>query len=176
MIDVVSFLGWLKEIVSRPAGVAMTAALSSAFILFMPPSVMEPLGLAQLRDQYKGPIGAVLVVSLATLVVIAILRLTSWVKAHVENRRQRRRMEKSLGTLTIPEKGLLIYFIGPQTRVKQINALVPEAQSLIDRGILYRPSQIATGLNFTYCIHEWAWEYLNKHRELLSLDGKTIPE
>jgi hypothetical protein len=170
MEPIVSFLTWLKEAISRPTGVFIAVALASVFLLFMGDPTAEFLGLTDLRRQYKGWIAGALVVSVAAFISIMLLAMADAIKPHVKARRERRKFEKSLTTLSPAEKAYLVFhFLQPNKKVRELPNTDSIATALARREILQCPTYISRDDLLTYVVSDWAWEYFSHHAAMSHL-------
>ena len=78
--------------------------------------------------------------------------------------------ERRLRTLNSEEKTILSYYVDNQTRGQYLSIANGTVKVLEIDHILLRASNLGLpgSLNeFSYAIQSWAWEFLNKHPELL---------
>ena len=78
--------------------------------------------------------------------------------------------ERRLRTLNSEEKTILSYYVDNQTRGQYLSIANGTVKVLEIDHILLRASNLGLpgSLNeFSYAIQPWAWEFLNKHPELL---------
>ena len=74
--------------------------------------------------------------------------------------------------LTPDEKTILRSFIDDNTRVVQLPATSGVAARLVQADILYTMSGIRYMHSTNWHITDWAWLYLNKHKDLLTLSAE----
>jgi hypothetical protein len=79
--------------------------------------------------------------------------------------------KKRLHRLTIEEKQILRGYVEGQTRSMNLNVSSGIVNGLVGESIIYRASNLSNPMAgfmaFSYNIQPWAWDYLNKHRDLL---------
>lgn len=79
-------------------------------------------------------------------------------------------MKRRLHELTYEEKQILSSYIFNKTKTRDYNINDGVVQGLAHANILYRASNLSKGLTlFSYNIQPWAWDYLNKHKNLLEV-------
>lgn len=149
----------------------MGAALAGAALLYLPPEVLERIGLTALVEAYRPHIGGVLVVSLALLVAQAFFALVTLAKKILADKRAKskadeliRRKHEYLEKLTPSEKSYLAPYIHEQENTQYFSIDDGVVGGLTGKGILYRASNVSTDWkNFAYNLQPWARELLEKN-------------
>jgi hypothetical protein len=126
-------------------------------------------GLVGFVSQWRPYFGVAFLLSSALLLGTAVV--SAW---GVVNRKRteaaflRIRRER-LHRLSEPEKEVLRGYIEGQTRTQYHSMSDGVVGGLEAERVLYRASSLSQSFDyFAYNIQSWAWEYLNKHRKLLS--------
>lgn len=169
-------LGKLKDWLVMGAVPLGGTAIAAAVVLFAPPSLLVVLGLNEVVKAIRPYLGGALVLSSSLLICLAakgawdnllgkLLREALTIRFH----------RRELHALTEEEKSYLRPFIENQTRSRAFNLNDGIAMGLQQRKIIIRASNLGIpgGYSFPFQIQPWAWEYLNKHPELVAPASKT---
>ena len=168
-MDLSKFFDWIKLKPRHLFGVALAAGV----LLFIRDDLAAELGLLELRNNYKGWIGAAFVASSVLYVTYGLSNAGNWTLLKVRQWRNRRVDYKALGRLTEEEREILRPYIERQTKTRSLNMESGIVNELVAKGLLFRSSQVATrwpggAYMVDHNMQPWVWEYFNKHRELLS--------
>lgn len=167
MIDLSKFLDWLK----LPTKTFVALCLASAVLLFSPSSFLASLGLDSFVGSYRPYLGATFVLSFAISAVSLVPSMVSSVLKSIRPRVEEffgiRRGRKRLQELNPEEKKLLSHFILNETRSQNLPIQSGVVSALEREKILIRASRFGKNHGFDYNIQPWAWEYLNKNKQLL---------
>ena len=162
-----SFVKPLFELLKQPLRYSVAIGIVVAIVLFSPDSIMNQLGLLKYRDEGKPYFGAVLLVCIA----LALASGIGAVSEKINDYRSWRARKKRLRRLSVEEKQVLKAYIEGQTRSMYFNITSGVINGLVAESIIYRASNLSNpeyGMTaFAYNIQPWAWDYLNKHRDLL---------
>lgn len=143
----------------------------SSFLIFLPDSTIQDIGLKALSEEYKIHIGLVFLFSIAFLVAHSLnafwrVFLGTW----LHEQASLFFLKKEANDLTDEEKVVLKSFIENKTRSMNLSVKSGVVLGLEKRGFIVRTGNLGTdavSMSFSYAIQPWAWEYLNKHPELL---------
>jgi Super-infection exclusion protein B len=159
-----SFLpGWIKWLKPQVVGIVF---VGSALLILMPDSWLSGLGglgLVGFRRTNRTWIGLAFLVSIACLIVYALPTGYAFLKRDLLNRYARQRLHK----LTPDEKTILRGYIDGETRTQYFNRTNGIVLGLVAEGILFLPTNMGQLERFPFNIQSWAWDYLDKHRDLL---------
>jgi hypothetical protein len=138
----------------------------SALTLILPAKAAALLGIEDLRQQFRPWLGAAVLVSGVGLLV----SIGPAIGTALRRRRQTQARLELLISLTPEEKAILARYILSNTKTQEFDPSNGMVKSLLATGILYVPSQHFDLLEgMTFLIAPWAWDYLRKHPELLSV-------
>lgn len=164
MVDPSKWIDWVK--LSPKYFFVFTFVLG--LLLFGPNSLLDGLGVQSFVTTYRSILGVVFLLCLVLFLVGILGIFFTSLKEQYSIRGNLRFQKKRLRSLTDKEKDILVYYIHNQTRSQSLpynDGLVRELQKL---RIIYQASTVSRrGMYFDYNIQPWAWEYLNKHPQLL---------
>ncbi len=143
--------------------------LSSGFLLFSPKQYLELLGLEGFINQYRPWIGLIFILSFALLVSHITIQVWSWVNKKYLSRKRLNASKNRLRNLTPDEKKILQRYILKQTKTQSLDIRDGAVNGLVNENILYRSSNVGMMTIFDHNIQPWAWEFLNKNKDLISL-------
>ncbi len=150
-------------------------SLISGVLLFSPKYIINSLGIQLFISKYRVWIGIAFLISFGfwitdiSVILLKKRKLKSKVKFKISER------EVRLKNLTYEEKIILSFYIDYQTRTQRLPYSNGVVNELIYYKILYRSSNIINmDFKISYNIQPWAWDYLNKHPELLQ-DNPNYP-
>ena len=143
----------------------------SSLLIFLPESTIQDIGLEALSEEYKVHIGLVFLFSIAFLVAYSLnalwrVFLCKW----LHEKASLYFLKKEAKDLTEEEKTLLKSFIENRTRSMNLSMKDGVVLGLEKRRFIIRTGNFGTdalSMSFPFAIQPWAWEYLNKHPELL---------
>jgi len=163
-MDLDKVLNWIKLSPKYLLGIEII----SGFLLFGNSALLETLGLKEFQGQYRSWIGLSLVISSGLLGAHILVEIWTKGKNKVSTKRVVRAGKTRLKNLTQQEKKILNGFISNQTRTWSLDFTDGVVSGLESYKIIYRAGNMSNGgTYFSYNIQPWAWEYLNKHPELL---------
>jgi len=140
----------------------------TGIVVFAPKGVLSIFGLTDIVSSYRPYFGLAFLLSGALLASSACIAFYHWTRARRRERRVRRYQHQRLNNLTEDEKELLRGFIHNQTRTQYLSMSDGRVGQLQTEKILFRASNLGQYMDFfAYNIQPWAWDYLNKHPELL---------
>lgn len=139
----------------------------SGFLLFARPDILEIFGLAELSAKYRPYIGGIFLLTAALVLSHWMISLYQWLAKRRLWSRRIKAAKKTLHNLTGEEKEILRAYIGGNTRTQYLQLESGVASGLELEYIIFRSSNIGNLDGWAYNIQPWAWDYLNKHRELL---------
>lgn len=160
-----SLLAGLKQI--SPT-VLLAIATASGAVIFGGDRLAGPLGIIELRDEYRPHLGAAF---LGTSALLLAYGLASAGKSITRKRRQRQLMSlrrKSLHTLTPDEKAYLGPYVLEDENTQYFQLEDGVVGGLAAKNILYQASGVARLLSgLAYNMQPWAKEYLAQNPHLL---------
>jgi hypothetical protein len=138
-----------------------------AFLVFGPDSFLKKIGVLTYREKGKPYFGWLL----ALLSVWIVAAIAGFIQEKLQSYFFLRTMKKRLSVLTTQEKNVLRRYIEGETRSQYLDIGSPLVQGLAAEGIIYRATSMSSPMHgfgaFGFNIQPWAWEHLNKHRDLL---------
>ena len=161
----------LMDFIKLPTRYIFSFALAAAaMLIFLPDSTMETLGILQLREQHRPWIGLLLVTSIAILVPPPLIATATWCKNGIKRRSRLRSLHKRLHRLSSGEKAVLRDYIEKDTKSQNLDITSGVVGGLVASGILFASSTIGDLFAWAHNIQPWAWEYLQKHPNLIADD------
>ena len=156
------------KLIKLPLIFLIAILLILSFLLFAPDSYITSLGINDIIDKYRTYIGLAFVCDIFFILVEIISLLIKSLRDYKNYYSIIFKGKRKLKELTDDEKSILAYYIDNKTRTQELpfnNGIVEELSSF---KIIYRASTMSLGgTYFSYNINDWAWNYLNKHKELL---------
>jgi len=160
------WIGKIKDLLDLGAKQVFIVALAAWVLLLLPNSVVETLGLASLRDQYRPVVGVVALVATSWLAAILLYDAGAWIHKRFRFGRATRRLLESLSPV---EKSYLKKFMSHKTRTATFSLSDGVARGLVAKRILYIPSNLSRDKDyFDYNLHTWAYKMLKENPWLLS--------
>ena len=143
-------------------------ALATGLILFGPPDTVKTLGLSEFAQTHRSWLGASFIISSALTVISFVRWIGTWSVAFFLAGRTKRAALKRLHNLTEDEKQILRYYLANDTRGNTLRYDDGVVQGLVTAHIIYRSANMGNMLEgFPYNIANFAWDYLQKHPDLL---------
>jgi hypothetical protein len=164
-------LGKLKDWLTLGVVPLSGVAIASAVVLFAPSQFIHTVGLDQLISVAQPYVGGAFVLS--SSVLISMAGKTVWdavVRSPLKQALEIRVLRKELMALTDDEKEVLARFINGRTRSQNLSIQDAVVLGLQQRRILIRIGNVGLpgyGMMFPYQIQPWAWEHLNRYKDLL---------
>jgi len=158
---------WLKVFSKYP----LPISLVTGFVLFANEQTLESLGLLELVSLYKSYLSIIFLLSSALLLTNWMILFFQFLQKRYKLLRSKKSEEKYLHSLTQKEKIILLLFIHFKTKDQNLPLTDGTVSGLEGRRVIIRASSIGNPENWAYIIQPWAWDYLNKHRELIDFDG-----
>jgi hypothetical protein len=144
------------------------ACFATGLLLWANEDVLRTLGLQLFVCEYRSWIGVGFLVFFATLSAHGIAAVYDWLKKLILRWRASRHRIKRLHHLTQEEKKILHYYIARQTRTQLLPVDSGVASGLQAERIIAQATTVGDWLDgIAYNIQPWAWDYLNKHPELV---------
>ena len=148
--------------------------LVSGFLLFANKTILERFGLVEFVTDFRSWVGIVFLLASALILTDIIIHFIEWIKINYKNlRRNRFRLER-FKNLTPEEKDILLGYLVQETRTQYFPINDGVVKGLEAEKIIFRSSNIGELYSWSFNIQPWAWEYLNKHSELLELNQMDI--
>jgi hypothetical protein len=171
MTDMISKIkDWLNLGVLPLLGLLIFTSL----FVFLPDVAISKIGLAEIKSKYSIYFGLCFIFSASFLVAAAIYKLWNiWIGPGIKQMANVYYLKKDAKSLTDEEKKLLRHFIENQTRSANLSLKDGVVLGLEQRKIIIRLGILGTdaySMSFPFNIQPWAWEYFNKHRELLDME------
>ncbi|HID0768134.1 TPA: super-infection exclusion protein B [Clostridium botulinum] len=160
--------------------VAIIILLFTSICIFSSNNFLSKLGIEIFVVNNKAYIGIALILSFLYVLVEIFLQIYKVIKNKIGQHGNLRFMRKQLYDLTNDEKRILARYIVNETKTQKLSYANGVVRGLESFKIIFRSSNVGTyGMLFSYNIQPWAWEWLNKHPELLepelsSLTNKNI--
>ena len=158
---------WLKVFSKYP----LPISLVTGFVLFANEQTLESLGLLELVSLYKSYLSIIFLLSSALLLTNWMILFFQFLQKRYKLLRSKKSEEKYLHSLTQKEKIILLLFIHFKTKDQNLPITDGTVSGLEGRRVIIRAPSIGNPENWAYIIQPWAWDYLNKHRELIDFDG-----
>lgn len=169
------FFSWLKL---NPSIVFVITVFSAA-ILYLPASVLEPLGFVNLRETYR-PYIVILFIGSLTILLAYLLGWTGlkgyqWVsKFH-----WRKKIKQKLTELSPEQKRILNEFISNNTRSAILDYSDGEVLELLNNRIISIPTRTplwysresASDFDTAVNLSPWVYQYLKQHPNVLKEDS-----
>ncbi len=163
-MDWSQLINWLK--ISNTHLFAIVIGCS--ILLFAPNTFIQKLGLSGIRNSYQLVISALFLIAISILGARGCVAIIQWIKKRITWRKNLKKRQQRLHSLTPEEKKILRDYIYGNTRTQTLLIQDGVAQGLASETIIYRIASVGDMLDgFAFNIQPWAWEYLNKNKELL---------
>ncbi len=160
------WIGKIKDLLDLGAKQVFIVFLAAWVLLLLPNPVVETMGLAGLRDQYRPLVGVVALVATAWLSALLLYDAGAWVRKRFRFGRTSHRLLENLSPV---EKGYLKKYMNRKTQTLTFSFSDGVAGGLVAKHILYRPSSLSRDLDyFDYNLHSWAYRMLKENPWLLS--------
>ena len=160
---------WEKvmEIIKLSPKYLFGVSVVSGMLLFANVKFINILGMGDFLQDYKKYLGIIFLISLIFTINELVINGVKNVKKKYETYTTKKWREKRLKKLTADEKAILNRYISNQTRTCTFSIDNGMVKEFVIYQILFRSSNIGSMYGFPYNIQPWAWDYLNKHKELL---------
>ena len=162
-MDPSKFLDWIK----LPTKTLSTLCIVTVVLIFSSDITLEKFGLKILVSEYRAYLGIGFLLTLALTLVNSISAMWEFIYPWVAEAYWIRVGRKRLNNLNPTEKQILSYYIKNQTRSQNLPIQSGTVNGLQKEKIIIRGSELGSMHGFDYNIQPWAWEYLNKHPNLL---------
>ncbi len=157
-----SFANFAKNLnLQLIAGIAVVSGIA----ILAPDSWIERLRLTDFRNSYGPWIGGTFLCSTSLLVIHGMFSPSfhRWITRGMDRRKKRKR----LGELTPHEDLILSQYIDRESHTVDFDIRDSSVISLVNAGILYQSAPGAPIGATSFTIHDWVWDYLNQHPEIL---------
>jgi hypothetical protein len=148
--------------------------LVTGFSLFAPVNILEIFGISLLVAQIRPYLGIIFLLSASLLITNLFISLYSWAQNKYQRTSKLKAWQKKMHSLTDEEKRILQHFINNQTQSQYLPMGSGVVNGLEIKKVIFRASNIGDLDEWAYNIQPWAWEYLNDHPELFTLNEKEI--
>lgn len=153
----------------------LVISLISGFLIFGDINIINKFALSYFVENFRLWIGIVFLISTGFWLVDIILIIIKQVKTKYVRFKNSRAREERLKHLTIEEKAILSKYITGKTKTQILdyrNGTVCELEAF---KIIRQASNLSEyHTMFSYNIQPWAWEYLNKHKDLLHVPIEQV--
>jgi hypothetical protein len=163
---------WLKYIFSWlkiPANYFIPVLAASYFGLFAPLDLLQFLGISFWREDYKPYLGSVFVVSVAIVGCHFGTLIIRWIVSKYQYVLGAIRMRGRLKRLSIEEQKVLARYLKGKTRTQLFPIDNGVVRGLVASKILYAAVVEGDIYKFPLNMQPWAWDYLNKHPNLVGV-------
>jgi hypothetical protein len=162
---ITSFLAMLRQ--SGPVFLIGIAIASGAMLLFSE-NIANILGVTDFRNQYRGYIGAIFIISSSVIIAQASWWVIKWLRSFHTRRISKKARHSYLQNLTPDEKAYLIPFVVQDENTQYFSIQDGIAGGLSAKNIIYQATSVGNMFDgFAYNIQPWAKEYLKKNLHLL---------
>ena len=148
--------------------IALFLFTSTALLLFLPQSILTPLGIHAFIEGKRRLIGLIFFYSIKCFLAIAVFWVLVQVKRRIQSKRLAQNGRPALHDLTPGERKLLAGFVVQDTKIQYYDDRDDIIDRLISNNILFLTSHLSVAESKLNCIiHSWAWKELKKYPELL---------
>jgi hypothetical protein len=163
----------------RQPRILFCVSLATGLIVFLPDQALQQMGLLQLRDAFRPYWGGIFIITSVIFVTEISLKVVALLSEKRKIKLIKQKQVEQLSSLTQEERELLNGFIRNKKKTRRLDVDSGVVFGLVNKSIIYLASSRATSAPFDYTyhgrvytadynIHDWAWDYLNQHQELLS--------
>jgi hypothetical protein len=142
-------------------------SIATGFIIFAKAEWLQSLGLNDLKARYLPWIGGIFLLSTALSLSHIIIGFYSWSRKRFRMWRAIKNGKVRLHNLTEDERDILKHYVGNGTKTQYLDIQSGVVSEIENNFIIYRSSNIGHLQEWSYNIQPWAWDYLNKHPDLL---------
>ena len=160
---------WTKVIdwIKQPPRVVAAIAIACAVILFSPEKAQDAICVTPILKTIGPYIGIVLVLACALLVTSFVSFSYSWSEKQILRLRLKRFRVQSLSDPPSREEGTWLFHLR-KTKTQRLPLESGVVAGLEARQIIARATIVShSGTDFDYNIQPWAWNHLNKNRNLI---------
>lgn len=170
MIDSISSLvSALRKMTPLPM---LALGICSSLIVFMPNEMAARLGVSEFRVEYRGWLGATVLVAWSYLFAFGLDAFWSWLSRTRNQKKSRLAREDFLRKLTAEEKAYLLPYVVHGVATQNFAVEDGVAGALVRKGILYSAASVFSVLEGRpYGIQPWALEFLQATPSLLNGAG-----
>lgn len=163
------------DVLKLSATPALTVAFASGVLLFGGDAFLATLGLTDLLKQERPLFGLAFVLSVTLLFAYGATAFSRWVRKRWTWAANARNLQRRLHNLAPDEQEVLARFLLERRKCLTFDPRDGLSQGLAAATILFRSSALGDMVDgFDYSIQPWAWEYLNKHPELVIKDPEKL--
>lgn len=158
---------WLLDWIKLPTKTLAGLCIMFTILIFSSETTLDKFGLKSLVSDYRAYFGVGFLVTLVLTLVNSLAAIWKFIYPWIAEAYWINAGKKRLQNLTPKEKHILGYYIHNQTRSQTQPIQNGTINALQKEKIIIRGSSLGSLHGFDYIIQPWAWEYLNKHPELL---------
>ncbi|MCW5879049.1 MAG: superinfection exclusion B family protein [Anaerolineales bacterium] len=152
---------WLIESIT----IRIVLASFTTILLFTPHELIERVGLLDFRNENIELLGIVFLLSSIWLTIDISSR---FIVMPIKSHKALKRRQQYLHGLTPEEATILASYIRGNTRTLYLNMSSGVVNGLVHQKVIYSASSTGTmPTHWAYNIQPWAWDYLQKHPEIL---------
>jgi uncharacterized membrane protein len=147
--------------------IALFLFISTALLLFLPQSILTPLGLHAFVEGKRRLIGLIFFYSIKCFLAISVLWILVKIRKRIQSKRSEQTGKPSLHELTAEERKFLAGFVVQDTTIQHFNIRDDTLDGLLHSNILFLSPSANQVESSRYNMHPWAWAELRRHPELL---------
>ncbi len=139
-------------------------------LLIMPDATAGRLGLTTIRTTYLPYVSVPFFILASVTVVQCFVAAWRWVGEKIAAKRFEKEAKHRLGQLSAQEKQILCGYLMTDRRTQYFAVQDGVVQGLCHAGVIYLSSQVGNmnAEGFSFNIHDWAWDYLEEHKRLVT--------
>ncbi|MBI5853016.1 MAG: superinfection exclusion B family protein [Planctomycetes bacterium] len=174
-MDVSAGLAKLFDALKLSTVPATAGAVLTGTLLFGPTWLIDALGMTETLKGIRPWVGLGFLLCAAVLLTRASVAAGGWVRKRWTWWANERNLRKRLNRLAPDEKETLSRFLLERRKCLKFPMDDGVSQGLAASTILFRSSTVGDMLTgFDFSIQPWAWQYLNKHPELVISDPRKL--
>jgi hypothetical protein len=162
--------GWLLRAYQASPRLMAVLAFVSGLLLFLPDRALVPFAAVPLVARYRPWLGVCFLFCAAMTISYPIHAGWKGMRGSIYRFRKDSKGKRRLHILDNHEKQVLASYLQRNKRTLNFDSNNGTVANFILLGILYHPVRMAPIDNFPTTMHEWVWEYLHEHPELVSID------
>jgi hypothetical protein len=170
-MDVSTGLGKILDVLKLSTAPALAIAFAGGVLLFGGDALVATLGLTEVLNGIRAWVGVVFLLSITLLVAHAATAFGRWIRKRWTWIANERNLQRRLHRLAPDEQDVLARFLLERRKCLTFDPKDGLSQGLVAATILFRSSSLGDMVDgFDFSIQPWAWDYLNKHPELVIKD------
>ena len=161
----------LLELVKLPVKTILALSVATGLILFLPNNIIHKLYIDNLKEKYGFIIGIVFIISISIVFINIIIYIFNTIKEKISILKLKFYRKKILKSLDESEKNVLLEFMNSANKTVRLPIHSGTTIKLQNYKIISPAGNNhivdARYMEIPYFIQPWAYEYLNKHKNLL---------